>query len=727
MSINQGEPSSSIGGVSKGSSKGEGSLPDLLTDGPFLQKTLPRLDIPDEHVGAIREQSVQLLSEVVRTYEHDVAPGEVGMNGTGVASEAKPNGEFGPTGLMYGRIQSGKTAAMITFTALALDNKFRIVIVLTTNFVELVTQTAERFGAVARALVHASTERNAWESDVENIKKHVGKRGVVIVCAKEARHLESARELIEAIGGGGYPAVILDDEADQASLDTNVRKRSNPKVNEEIAPTRIHEKIADIRRALRHHVFIQVTATPFALLLQNVDSPLRPRFTQVLQPGDGYTGGEHFFSEKHLGFDETAPVPPIIYVDENESKELQRCDGTPPKGFEEAIAFYLVSASTQILKDPSVAKKSQNFLCHTSHKKSEHGKLDKLLRAFLSDFEDQLESGGGRATNLVHTGYAELSRTFPDLPPVDAVIEDIVDRLPGRRIRVINSEGKGVSELPGVPNFIIGGNIIGRGLTIPNLLVTYYLRKPKISQMDTMFQHARMFGYRASLMPLTRVFLPRSLAIRFHSIYRAENDLRDQLSDGDVLRSISVQVVGNLRATRYGVLDTGSVVSLRSGAHVFPYEPPFDMPATRRKKIEKIYDDVFQNDFEQQTNAADESHHHSKMIPVALAGDLCRLFHQSDWNGVALAEILDSTWTDVRLRFRPMNRKRRAGQTETDLPTGALSGEELKQARDEELPTLFLFRQVAEYPAWKNRRFWYPTLVFPGRMRNIVYNDTFEE
>jgi hypothetical protein len=53
-------------------------------------------------------------------------------------------------------------------------------------------------------------------------------------------------------------------------------------------------------------------------------------------------------------------------------------------------------------------------------------------------------------------------------------------------------------------NFIVGGNILGRGLTIDNLLVTYYLRRAKVSQMDTVLQHARMFGYRQPLMPYTR-------------------------------------------------------------------------------------------------------------------------------------------------------------------------------------------------------------------------------
>src|SRR5204862_101366 len=139
---------------------------------------------------------------------------------------------------------------------------------------------------------------------------------------------------------GNHPAIILDDEADQASLDNNARRRSlakaaqeelklskkskkEPEDPEDIAPTKIHELIANLRKVLRHHVFLQVTATPFALLLQNVSSSLRPRFTHLLEPGEGYTGGELFFSRHHLGEGDDEdnlknPRPPIVYVEEEE-------------------------------------------------------------------------------------------------------------------------------------------------------------------------------------------------------------------------------------------------------------------------------------------------------------------------------------------------------------------------------------------------------------------------
>ena len=67
--------------------------------------------------------------------------------------------------------------------------------------------------------------------------------------------------------------------------------------------------------------------------------------------------------------------------------------------------------------------------------------------------------------------------------------ERSASRLPRREIPIVNSSSDVVEFGPEL-NFLVGGNILGRGLTIENLLVTYYLRKAKTSQMDTVLQHA---------------------------------------------------------------------------------------------------------------------------------------------------------------------------------------------------------------------------------------------
>src|SRR5688572_13826579 len=115
---------------------------DLLTDGPCVTGTLHQLEVG---VGAkpmsraalekIRKDSLDLLEKVLVAYENDVAIGEVGAEGSNTAGPGLPPGG-NPTGLLYGRIQSGKTVAMITFCAAAIDNGFRVIVVLTSDFVK---------------------------------------------------------------------------------------------------------------------------------------------------------------------------------------------------------------------------------------------------------------------------------------------------------------------------------------------------------------------------------------------------------------------------------------------------------------------------------------------------------------------------------------------------------------------------------------------------------------
>lgn len=701
---------------------GNHAAPVAVLDGPCITKTVAKIrDMPPAALASVRTQSEELIGDVLEVYARDVAPGEVGHGGSARAGSEVVEG-LGPTGLLYGRIQSGKTVAMITFTALAVDNGFRLVIVLTTNFLELVKQTKDRFADLGRVLVRASTEPEEWRkpSEIEHLRRVLPDRGLVLVCAKHADHLKNALELIGSLGGQHFPALILDDEADQASLDNNERRRGRSKNPEEVDPTVVNQAILDIRKELRHHVFLQVTATPYALLLQRVTSPLRPKFTFLLDPGQGYTGGEDFFSLAHITGRGGDGVPPLIFIREQESQEIEQGPEAAPRGLEDAITYFLVAAAAQAIAEPDTLARSQNFLCHTSHRRAEHDKLHELVLKFTSWMLDQLTQPGSRALKLVAWAHGELAKTFPEVAPIEDIVEDILDRLPNRRIRIVNSEGNSGDEARGAPNFIIGGNIVGRGLTIPNLLVTYYVRKPKTSQMDTMLQHARMFGYRRSLMQYTRVFLPRSLAVRFWGIHEAEDELRRLLPTVDALQKIPVQVVGQLRATRYGVLDTGSVVTISSGKHLYPTFPDTNLPASRVKRIEAIAKEVW-------PDWDDASHHGPTLVDIATIDAFIDALAPSEWDCSAIKMILRSVAgpaQQANAAYRPMNRGKNRAADRSDLATGAIGGDERSRARAQPVPTFFLFRQKDPRPCWNNDRFFYPTIVFPDSMPNHVFNDT---
>lgn len=700
-------------------------VPQITVDGACLKATLDNLKeggaakpMPEDALVKVRADAIGLLEKVVTVYTGEVAPGEVGASASHRASP-KPPSKRAPTGLLYGRVQSGKTVAMITFAAAAIDNGFKVIVVLTSDNVKLVSQTAERFAALDGALIRNSNNAEQWEGDAEHIKDHIAQCGVVFICTKNQQRLTALVDFLASVGAGDYPALVLDDEADQATLDTTVAARKagrKPQTERSV----IHEITVNsatghsIRQTLRHHVFVQVTATPYALLLQNVDTELRPSFTHLIEPGVGYTGGEAFFDARFV----EQGVPPLFFVPEEESSqfEKQKLDH-PPVGLQNAIAFFLVASGAQAILDAAAKASSQNFLCHTSQKTSEHLKLADLIRSHLTKISAELKAGGHSETMMrLQAGYDELAKTLPNRPPLEAIIERIKARLPRREVPVVNSMNGGV-EFGRELNFIVGGNILGRGLTIENLLVTYYLRRARISQMDTVLQHARMYGYRKSLMPYTRVFLPEDLAARFHFIHTAETNLRRQLSQEGALSRITVETMASLRATRLNVLDTSNLAAYEPGQHIYPGAPALDPKSlARTKDIEKALKEELGDDLQS-----------GKFEPVE-PDVFIRLLHlmpypeeyAENWDPVMFEKVLNRVrnhWKKGYIFYRTMNR----GKRSKVFATGAFAGDELALARSQPGPVLACFRDDGTHLAG-GRQFFYPSFVFPSKMPTQVYN-----
>ncbi len=695
----------------------------MVTDGSCITSTLVALEegagsgrpMPRPALEKTRTQAAALLEQVLTVYDVEVAPGEVGANGSARASTTPPTADRCPTGLLYGRIQSGKTLGMITFAALAIDNGFRVVVVLTSDNVKLVDQTAIRFSALEGIVMNSTLVAN-WPADANHVRKSLPHVGLVLVCAKNQSHLASLIDFLETIDAADYPALVMDDEADQATLDTTLNARSAgrptaPKFGSTISRRTVKNDRPDeagrsVGEVLRHYVFLQVTATPYALLLQNADSILRPKFTKLLEPGDGYTGGESFFSGDHLD----AQLPPLVFVREEESDELERGVKVAPPGLASAIAFFLVAAGAQAVEDPIVRARAQNFLCHTSQKRMEHDKVSGLIRDYLDAVGDELRKPnvGGEIGVHLERAHAQLTRTVPNGPPLQAIVADLRQRLPRRQVIVVNSDGQNAEFSRGM-NFIIGGNILGRGLTIDNLLVTYYLRRAKVSQMDTMLQHARMFGYRRPLMPYTRVFLSERLALRFHRIHTAEEHLRELLSDPERRARIPVEVSEGLRATRPGVLDMGSILAYTPGQHLYPASPLVTADAHRAHEKARAQTLGLGARF------AEERETHES-VDISLE-DMMQLVEvlpfdrngEDTWDPRAIVGVLASNAHRFSgrgfLYCRQMKR--------TKFRQGALGGSELQQLRTLGKPVLCVFLDTGRKYDEYDQDFVYPSLVLP--------------
>lgn len=178
-------------------------------------------------VDAVLDQAGTFTQAIVDTYEANIAAGEVGETGTGQATDAEIIGNQ-PVVLLYGRVQSGKTAGMVLTVALGLDNGFRVIIVLTADNLELVRQTTNRFRDLDGPRVLSTLkddETSEWrapEFDTAEVEEALGNEGLVLVCAKNALHLPAVLQFLVDINAAQYPALIFDDEADAATPDNTL-------------------------------------------------------------------------------------------------------------------------------------------------------------------------------------------------------------------------------------------------------------------------------------------------------------------------------------------------------------------------------------------------------------------------------------------------------------------------------------------------------------------------
>jgi hypothetical protein len=682
-----------------------------------------------EAVNAALAQAVQFTQQLADSYSAQVAPGEVGEDGSARASEDPIVGDQPPTVLLYGRVQSGKTAAMILSSALAFDNGFRVIVVLTADNVALVQQTANRFKALDGPRVFSSTKEDAyeWEGQEDELRQDIASDGLVIVCAKSAFHLPAFIQFLTEIEAPSYPALIFDDEADAATPDTTLAARSSGRASAPNFASTINRRVIEnsrpgeegesIREIFPHSVFVQVTATPYLLFLQRSDSALRPNNVFLLEPGDGYCGGEAFFS----GFDFRAAQPdaPIVLVPDNEGQALNR--RRVPVGLAASIEFFLLAAAAKALLDGGWPADGYGYkhLSHPSHRINQHGVVAAHIERHLAEIRRQLREDRAGCAVRFGRAYTELRRTAPNAPELDTLLATVREAIRQTEYIRVNSETDVPRYGPRL-NFLIGGNILGRGLTIDELLVTYYVREAQVSQMDTVWQHARMYGYRRPLMAFTRVFLPRGVARRFKDIHESEEELRELLRLEAGGENVPIRLATGTRAARRNATEPASLRVVRGGLQqLFPLYLSEDENAAAqiRQMLETANVPIAPGE-----DRADRA----TPVPLDLVFDLVSAVPVRDddpgrWNPEVISAIIESYRDQYDGQCCVYVRRLQAeSQPDQGWIRGRLGGPEITfiRAAAPGVPALaLLYLGDMDRP-----RAWYPTLVLPPGASSYIIN-----
>lgn len=684
----------------------------ISNNGDNLTQSLSVQKIEGDNRDSIVRQVEQILTSIVDLYNSKY--------------EQDPASDDNAAGLIYGRIQSGKTRAMIVSAAMAIDSGFRVVVVITSDIDKLVDQTRNRFRQGLPTVRVVSKTEFGREQEAESVKKFLqqSQDGLLIVCSKGSVRLKQAIEFLQSIEAKNYPSIIFDDEGDQASLDTNTYNRivKNSELQASTINRLLHsEELDSIRKELSKSIYVSVTGTPQAIVLQNINDRTRPSFIKMLEPGKGYTGGAHFFSDVQAEYNNARLIK---LISENERIELlpkgaEAIEVEIPAGLKQAINYFVVSAVTAG-KQIGWPEEGYKFLCHPSVKMSDHAQVEKLMGEYINAVVDSLNDASANAeiTQGLESAYNDLLAVSPDLSyaTFEKFKQAALRPLNHRKILVINAKSK-AGEYGNFLNFLIGGNTLGRGISIENLLVTYYVREPKVSNIDTMYQHARMFGYREPLLPYTKVFLPPQLNNRFKEIFHSDEALREfiqkNVEENNVLH---VQLGKGIRATRKGVLDPQKVGYLFPGAQVYPNKPlPPDLNSLEKitKKVESELAKITQAD----STEIDLDTAISIIKPIKTSAT--NSWTTKDVNAI-LQELAVQYGGKFLLKQRTAKRTFGEGQT---FVQGVLSGDEVKEGRDSASPVLWVVKtEGTDKNNSQKYEFYFPTLIVPGAAKLTVYN-----
>lgn len=436
-------------------------------------------------------------------------------------------------GLLFGNVQSGKTAQMFGIICEAANQGFAAFLLLTTDNVTLQQQTLQR---VKDDLGHFCI---CGENDAMKFTENALAKPVIIVLKKNYRVLRQWANIMRSTAFMvGNPLFILDDEADAASLNTLVNSHRQSSIN---------RYLDYIKNEASSSIYLQVTGTPQAIFLQTLMSGFRPYFTYYFKPGKGYLGGDFFFSET--------------------GKDCIRVIDRLKEPLRQAVFHHLV-VSAQLLKSGEAVS---NFMIHPSVRMNVHNKYKKevenILHEICTDFEnEEVQLSLKEAYNRLHPKKHELL-------PFEDIREEVQELLDNHAIKVLIMNGKhevDAEEYAAGSNILIGGNTLGRGVTFGGLHTIFYTRTAKKPQADTMWQHSRMFGYDRDP-GMIELYLDNRLYKLFCDINATNDAIIAQIERG--IENVKMYYPEELSPTRKNVLDKRHVFAVSGGTNYFPLEP----------------------------------------------------------------------------------------------------------------------------------------------------------
>ena len=510
---------------------------------------------------------------------------------------------FRGQGLVVGYVQSGKTANYTAVAARAVDAGYRLVIVLSGIHDSLRNQTQIRLEkeltgtrmegvgqpAFGRRWVRLTREDQDFDGSSDSTVLQgdaplllVAKKCVPILNRLDAWLEEAGSELLHRT-----PVLLIDDEADQASINTRGNRPDGPSVDEDeepvdeagVAPSRTNDLIRRILGRLPRVCYIAYTATPFANILINPDTndrevgpDLFPRdFVLQLPRPEGYTGTEELFGVEAQERNVLRIVPDedVLLLrgpgSRRRTGEIRVPDPALPTSLSDSIDDFLIAGAIRCLR--GLEGQPHTMLVHVSHRITDQHRIALAVQSYLDELRNQSHFTPTEFEQRIRQAWDRFRAGVAEPPPIEALLEQCKQVLSVLELLEMNSDSGEELDYENRPNrqvIAIGGNRLSRGLTLEGLTISYFLRTT--SMCDTLLQMARWYGFRTGYEDLIRIWTTAGIARWFGELALVEQSLRDAINAMNRAGRRPDQMALRLRA--HGDLLLTSRVKSRSIAEV---------------------------------------------------------------------------------------------------------------------------------------------------------------
>ena len=475
-------------------------------------------------------------------------------------------GSWKRRGLVIGDVQSGKTATYIGIVNKAADAGFKLVVLLTGGTESLRQQTQYRVDegflgkdskvgqdtpigvgnfptqthflrgqgmtTYPKDFVAGSLKGQAVSIDPNADHPYV------FVIKKNKTPLTNLISWLSGQFDDGQfdvPMLVVDDESDYASVNTNYR------ISGDTSPTIINKKIRELLALTTRSSYMAFTATPFANVFidhNSFDEALKDdlfphHYIFALSSPSNYVGAKQYFGTSSA----TLSAGLVDVTDAHETFPAKHKSHLAvhslPSSLEDALRAFVVSSAIRLTRGDSGPR---SMLVNVSRFKNVQAQVYEFISYEFARIKTAIEihaqhPATGPDTHEVLLELAESYRTYF----VDSQIEwpRVRDKLftavYDTTVELVNSSRDKSSDNGSRNMIAVGGDVLSRGLTLEGLAVSYFYRL--VGAGDTLLQMARWFGYRPGYEDLVRVWVSPDIADQFRYVSDITDELRDQIRE----------------------------------------------------------------------------------------------------------------------------------------------------------------------------------------------------